>query len=103
MILLTPQELESLAERWQLIQELDKGTPQRDIAEKLGCEYQQDHPGVQDAAVRERRVWAFSAENKSEGRKVRKGRKGSKICFLPYSLQPTTYPLISPCFPPHAL
>ncbi len=33
--LLTPQELDSLAERWQLIQELDKGTPQRDIAEKL--------------------------------------------------------------------
>lgn len=34
--ILTPQELESLAERWQLIQELAKGTPQRDIAEKLG-------------------------------------------------------------------
>ncbi len=34
--ILTPQELESLAERWQLIQALNKGMPQRDIAEKLG-------------------------------------------------------------------
>lgn len=34
--ILTPQELSSVAERWQLIQELNKGTPQRDIAEKLG-------------------------------------------------------------------
>lgn len=34
--ILTPQELESVAERWQLIQELAKGTPQRGIAEKLG-------------------------------------------------------------------
>jgi len=34
--ILTPQELESVAERWQLIQELAKGTPQRSIAEKLG-------------------------------------------------------------------
>jgi TrpR family trp operon transcriptional repressor len=34
--ILTPQELESLAERWQLIQALHKGMPQRDIAEKLG-------------------------------------------------------------------
>ena len=34
--ILTPQELESVAERWQLIQELAKGTPQRTIAEKLG-------------------------------------------------------------------
>ncbi|MBT4120115.1 MAG: hypothetical protein HOG89_04195 [Candidatus Peribacter sp.] len=34
--LLTPQEVASLAERWQLIQELNKGTPQRDIAKKLG-------------------------------------------------------------------
>lgn len=34
--LFTPQEVASLAERWQLIQELDKGTPQRDIAQKLG-------------------------------------------------------------------
>ncbi|MDB4979041.1 MAG: hypothetical protein JWM56_1227 [Candidatus Peribacteria bacterium] len=33
--ILTPQELESVAERWKLIRELDKGTPQRDIAEKL--------------------------------------------------------------------
>lgn len=33
--ILTPQELESLAERWQLIQELYKGTAQRDIAKKL--------------------------------------------------------------------
>ena len=33
--ILTPQELESLAERWQLVQELGKGTAQRDIAEKL--------------------------------------------------------------------
>lgn len=34
--ILTPQELDSVAERWQLIQELVKGTPQREIAEKLG-------------------------------------------------------------------
>ena len=34
--ILTPQELFSVAERWQLIQELAKGTPQRDIAKKLG-------------------------------------------------------------------
>ncbi len=34
--ILTPQELDSVAERWQLIQALDAGTPQRDIAEKLG-------------------------------------------------------------------
>jgi len=34
--MLTPQELASLSERWQLIQELHKGTPQRDIAKKLG-------------------------------------------------------------------
>ncbi|HLC66421.1 MAG TPA: Trp family transcriptional regulator [Candidatus Nanoarchaeia archaeon] len=33
--LLTPQEIDSLAERWQLIQELVKGTPQREIADKL--------------------------------------------------------------------
>lgn len=34
--ILTPQEIESLAERWQLIQELHAGTPQREIARKLG-------------------------------------------------------------------
>ena len=34
--LLTPQELDSVAERWQLIQMLDQGVPQRDIAKKLG-------------------------------------------------------------------
>lgn len=33
--ILTPQEIASIAERWQLIQELHKGTPQRDIARKL--------------------------------------------------------------------
>ncbi len=33
--ILTPQELASVTERWQLIQELHKGTPQRDIAKKL--------------------------------------------------------------------
>lgn len=33
--LLTPRELASVAERWQLIRELAKGTPQRDIAKKL--------------------------------------------------------------------
>lgn len=32
----TPQEMASLCERWQLIQELHKGTAQRDIAKKLG-------------------------------------------------------------------
>lgn len=34
--LLTPQERESLIERWQLIQLLHTGMAQRDIAEKLG-------------------------------------------------------------------
>ncbi|MFH1444803.1 MAG: Trp family transcriptional regulator [Candidatus Peregrinibacteria bacterium] len=34
--ILTPQEMASVAERWRLIQELAKGTPQRDIAKKLG-------------------------------------------------------------------
>ena len=33
--ILTPQELESVAERWQLVQALDSGMPQRDIAKKL--------------------------------------------------------------------
>ena len=33
--LLTPQELESIAERVQIIQALVKGMPQREIAEKL--------------------------------------------------------------------
>ena len=35
--ILTPQELEDVAERWQIVRELAKGSPQRDIAEKLGC------------------------------------------------------------------
>ena len=34
--LLTPQERAVLAERWQIVQELAKGTPQREIAEKMG-------------------------------------------------------------------
>jgi len=34
--ILTPQELESLAERWQLIQALHAGKPQREIARDLG-------------------------------------------------------------------
>ncbi len=34
--LLTPQELDSLAERWQEIQLLARGLPQRDVAKKLG-------------------------------------------------------------------
>jgi TrpR family trp operon transcriptional repressor len=34
--LLTPQELDSVTERWQEVQLLAKGMPQRDIAEKLG-------------------------------------------------------------------
>ena len=33
--ILTPQELASVAERWQLIRALAKGTPQRDISKKL--------------------------------------------------------------------
>lgn len=33
--LLTPQEIESLAERWQLVQLLATGMSQREIAEKL--------------------------------------------------------------------
>lgn len=33
--ILTPQEIDSIAERWQIIQELEKGHPQRDIAKKL--------------------------------------------------------------------
>ena len=34
--ILTPQELDSIAERWQLIQQLHAGVPQRAIAENLG-------------------------------------------------------------------
>jgi len=34
--LLTPNERESLAERWQIIQLLAKGMPQRDVAHTLG-------------------------------------------------------------------
>ena len=34
--LLTPQELDSLTERWQEVQLLAKGIPQRDISERLG-------------------------------------------------------------------
>ena len=34
--LLTPQEVASLCERWQLIQSLHKGIPQRDISKELG-------------------------------------------------------------------
>ena len=34
--LLTPQERESLAERWHIIRLLHKGLPQREIAEMLG-------------------------------------------------------------------
>lgn len=33
--MLTPRELRSLAERWQLIQALHKGLPQREIAKSL--------------------------------------------------------------------
>ncbi len=33
--LLTPQEIDALAERWQLIQLLAKGMPQREIADTL--------------------------------------------------------------------
>lgn len=34
--LLTPQELEELALRWQIVQMLAKEVPQREIAKKLG-------------------------------------------------------------------
>ena len=34
--ILTPQELDSVAERWQLIQMLATGVPQREISKKLG-------------------------------------------------------------------
>lgn len=34
--ILTPQELSSVAERWQLVQMLHAGVPQREIAKKLG-------------------------------------------------------------------
>lgn len=34
--ILTMQELEFLAERWQILNELHNETPQRDIADKLG-------------------------------------------------------------------
>ncbi len=34
--LLSPKEVASIAERWQIIRELAKGTPQREIAKKLG-------------------------------------------------------------------
>jgi TrpR family trp operon transcriptional repressor len=34
--LLTPQEFEEIATRWQLVQLLDESMPQREIAKKLG-------------------------------------------------------------------
>ena len=34
--ILTPQELEAIAERWQLIQALSSGMTQRDVAKKCG-------------------------------------------------------------------
>lgn len=34
--ILTPAELASVIERWQIVLALIKGTPQRDIAKKLG-------------------------------------------------------------------
>ncbi len=34
--LLTPQEYSTIILRWQIVQELTKGTPQRAIAKKLG-------------------------------------------------------------------
>ncbi len=34
--ILTPQELETIAERWQLIQALGSGMSQRDVAKKCG-------------------------------------------------------------------
>ena len=34
--ILTPQELEDIAERWQLIQALASGMTQRDVAKKCG-------------------------------------------------------------------
>ncbi len=34
--ILTPQELASVAERWQLVQRLHKGDPQRKISDDLG-------------------------------------------------------------------
>lgn len=34
--ILTPAELESIVERWQLVQELAQGKPQRQIAQDLG-------------------------------------------------------------------
>mgnify|MGYP001580282101 CR=1 FL=1 len=34
--LATPQEIEDFAERWQIIQQLHKGIPQRQIADSLG-------------------------------------------------------------------
>lgn len=34
--ILTPQEIDDIAERWQLVQALASGMTQRDIAKKLG-------------------------------------------------------------------
>jgi len=34
--ILTPPEVADIAERWQVVKELDKGTPQRAIADRLG-------------------------------------------------------------------
>ena len=35
--LLTPEELASMAQRWQIIKKLSRGTPQRDIARSMGA------------------------------------------------------------------
>ena len=34
--ILTPKELASAVERWQIMKELSKGSPQREISKKLG-------------------------------------------------------------------
>ena len=34
--ILTPQEVVSVQERWQIVKELDKGTSQRNISKKMG-------------------------------------------------------------------
>ena len=57
--ILTPQELDSVAERWQLIQSLARGDPQRDIADKLGISISKITRGSRMLKYGEGGFWYF--------------------------------------------